>query len=274
MSRDCPKLWTPNFFKFALNTKFQHFRGSVVHPFHIHPPPLPPINTRLDMPKKSRKAQAALTREAALRGCPAQPQVPDSSSEYEPGPSDEEDYTSSVSNDAEMHLGSPNHEVATNNHEAATNNHEGEDQWQLHNCKDTCSKVSRSVFSCHHSQFLSKNMAVHGCIPVSELVLTASGLIFHKQYWTHRCSRFQSCEAIQVSPTSWTHRFDVDFSTHFLKILRSTACMLFNTLFCNVQSSLRRDCSPPPRSQNDPVYPSHEHMGSLPNGCIIYLYYV
>jgi len=30
----------------------------------------------------------------------------------------------------------------------------------------------------------------------------------------------------------------------------------------------------PPHYQNDPVYPSHEHIGLLPNGCIIYLYYV
>src|SRR5258706_1447051 len=37
-----------------------------------------------------------------------------SSSKYEPGPSDGEVYTPSVSNDAEMHVCSPNHKADTN----------------------------------------------------------------------------------------------------------------------------------------------------------------
>jgi len=248
VSRDCSKLCNSDFLKFALNTGFHHFQGAVVHPFTSTRHPFHPFSTRSDMPKKCRKAQAALTREAALHGHPAQPQVPDSSSKYEPGPSDEEGYTPSVSNDAEMHVGSPNHKADTSagdwsaesDSDMSVDNRDNSedkcffttaapflqsfsfprgDQRQLHNRKDTCSKVSRSLFSCHHSQFLSKNVAVHGCIPVSELALKAFGLIFCEQYWAHRCSRFQGCEAIQVSSTSWTHQFHVDFSTPFLKIL-------------------------------------------------------
>src|SRR5258706_9619692 len=117
VSRDCPKLCHSDFLKFALNSGFHHFRGAVVHPFtSTHHPFHPSVLNQTCLRRVVKPKQPLLAQEAVCRRHPAQPQVPNSSSEYEPGPNDEEGYTSSVSNDAEMHVGSPNHKADTNNH--------------------------------------------------------------------------------------------------------------------------------------------------------------